>query len=385
MKTFTLGLFGAALLVAFGAACGDDDDENTQLTGGRGGSGGSGGSTAGGGAGGAGPAGAGGGGSGGAGGQAIGTVTVVAKFDPTKSELPEGLAVDGNGTPYVGFAPTSDIVIVRTDGSARLPFAKLPTPPPTGFMTGLALDGTNNLYAALVSSDAATAPPGVYRISARTGGGVGGAGGAGGAGGGGPVSVTTPFAKHPAMTFPNGIALDEAAKFGYVTDSTGAIYRFGLDAAGDATPWAAADELKGGTTACDGSTAAFDIGANGLVRAGNTFFVSNTNKGTIVRIDRNPDGSAAAPTVFANDCAALRGADGLAPDGLGGVYVAVNTQNKIVRVDRDGAITTLAQGGELDFPASLAFQGNALYVTNLAFTSTEKKPALLRIEVQSRQ
>ncbi|HEU4407266.1 MAG TPA: SMP-30/gluconolactonase/LRE family protein [Polyangiaceae bacterium] len=380
MRMITLGLFGVTLAVALAAGCGDDDDD-AQLTGGSAGASGTGGGA---GTGGAGGGAAGTGGRGGAGGQPIGAVTVLATFDPAVGELPEGLAVAGDGTPYVGFAPKGEIVRLRADGSGRAAYARVPAPPPDGqgFMTGLALDAQSNLYAALVSFKADVVAPGVYRVAT----GRDGAGGAGGAGG--VLAENTPWATNPSMVFPNGFAIDDKAKVGYVTDSSvGAIYRFSLESAGAATEWLKSDLLAGDPLACGGKAEDLSIGANGLVKAGNTFFVANSNKGTIVRVAVDAQGVPEAPTEFVNDCAQLKGADGITPDGTGGLYVAVNAQNKIVRVDRDGAITTLAQGGELDFPASLVAQGNALYVTNFALTSPAgaQKAALLRVEVQSRQ
>ncbi|MCU0686030.1 MAG: hypothetical protein MUF34_27930, partial [Polyangiaceae bacterium] len=174
MKTITLGLLGATLVAAMAVGCGDDDDDTTQLTGGSSGVGGGAGASSGTGGAAAGTAGAvaGRGGAGGTGGQSIGTVTVLASFDAALGELPEGIAVDGSGTPYVGFAPKAEIVELRPDGSSRSSFAKLPAPPPDGqgFMTGLALDAAGNLYAALASFKADVAAPGVYRVPSRRGG-----------------------------------------------------------------------------------------------------------------------------------------------------------------------------------------------------------------------
>ena len=54
-------------------------------------------------------------------------------------------------------------------------------------------------------------------------------------------------------------------------------------------------------------------------------------------------------------CDDLNGADGLAVAPNGDLIVAVNHQNKLVRVDGSGKVTTLVASSPLDFPTSLVF------------------------------
>ena len=69
------------------------------------------------------------------------------------------------------------------------------------------------------------------------------------------------------------------------------------------------------------------------------------------------------------------------------MFVAVNSQNTLLRVGPGGSITTLATAADgLDNPASLAFatshgERKTLYITNFAAFSATPKPALLRTGV----
>jgi hypothetical protein len=83
----------------------------------------------------------------------------------------------------------------------------------------------------------------------------------------------------------------------------------------------------------------------------------------------------------------LLGSDGIALGALGDVFVAVNSQNMIVRVAADGSITTLATAADgLENPASLAFGAGrgdrrSMYVTNFAIFTSPPHPALLKVDV----
>ncbi len=288
---------------------------------------------------------------------------IVASFDPAAGELPEGVAVKG-GFAYVGFAPLGEIARVDLrDGKAER-FAKLPKPVPNkGFLTGLAFGGDGLLYAALVSFDPSV-QPGIYRVPAAGG-------------------DATLFAKHPDMAFPNGLAFDAAGSL-FVSDSgAGAVFK--VDAAGETSAWASGDLLAGDKGDCGGSGNAFSIGANGLVLHDGALYTTNTDRGSLVRIAIGPDGSSGRPEPFAGpDCAALAGADGLTATDDGAFVVAVNRQNKIVRVTGNGAVEIVASGGaELDFPASVDWDGETMLATTfaLANASTGKpaRPGLLAL------
>jgi sugar lactone lactonase YvrE len=288
---------------------------------------------------------------------------MVTAFDPAAGELPEGVATR-DGFAYVGFAPLGEIAKVDLATGGRARFAKLPKPVPNkGFMTGLTFGPDGQLYAALVSFDPSV-QPGVYR--------VGTAGG-----------DATLFAKDPKMVFPNGLIFDAAGNL-FVTDSAAGTI-FEVAPSGAVTPWASSALLAGDPAQCGGSGNPFPIGANGLAERGGAFFATNTDKGSIVRVAINPDGSAGAPAVAVGpDCAALAGADGLTVDSRGDLVVAVNRQNKVVRVAKAGGIDVVATGGPVDFPASLAWNGTTMISTNFALANASSgkpsKPGLLAIQ-----
>jgi hypothetical protein len=86
--------------------------------------------------------------------------------------------------------------------------------------------------------------------------------------------------------------------------------------------------------------AGFGVGANGLAFWRGDLYVANTDRGRIVRIPIDVDGSAGVPATFVED-AAIAFADGIAFDVLGNLYV-VNSllANTLVRIgpepdDRD--------------------------------------------------
>ena len=291
--------------------------------------------------------------------------SVLAAFDPTIGELPEGLAVSGD-TAYVGFAPTGAIATLDlgTTG-APVPFGNLPAPPADGFMTGLALGPDSRLYAALVSPDP-NVPGGIYRLPA----------------GGGDAEL---FASDANMPFPNGLAFAPDAAL-LVTDSgKGAVLRITTD--GTVSVWLEHDSLKGQLDYCGPGLNTFDIGANGIALDADSVYVANNDKASIVKIPIASDGSAGTPSLLAGpDCDRLGGADGLALDASGALWVAVNRQNRLVRVTQDGAIETRAEGAPLDFPASLALTESRLLVTSFALGAAlsggSPQPALVALDLE---
>ncbi|HEY0191788.1 MAG TPA: hypothetical protein VGC42_11755 [Kofleriaceae bacterium] len=285
--------------------------------------------------------------------------TQLTKLDATQGSMAEGLAVRGK-TAYMTYAGSGQVVTVDLDTGVATPYSTLPTPVAgKGFASGVVLHG-NDLYGGLVSF-VPEVQPGVYKAV------QGGA--------------ATLFAKHAEMVFPNGMVFDDAGQM-YITDSAaGAVFR--VSTSGEVTKWASGPLLAGGKDGCGpgkGVGVPFDIGANGIVLDGGAIVVTNTDQGSLIKIPINADGSAGTAATFAGpDCAALNGADGLtvAPDG--DYIVAVNHQNKLARIDAAGHISTLVAGAPLDFPASLMFDGGALYVGNFAFLDAAN-PGILKVK-----
>lgn len=167
---------------------------------------------------------------------------------------------------------------------------------------------------------------------------------------------------------PNAIAQDEDRTL-FVSDSfAGAIYKVDPDEGGR-TLWKQDVKL---------STNGFPpFGANGLAfdRKGRFLYVANTGDSAILRIPVNPDGSAGDVQVFAKGATAadpklLHGADGIAFDVRGQLWVCANQADEIQVLSPTGSLIARfsgAGGDALHFPASLVFHKRALYVTNLYF------------------
>ncbi len=163
----------------------------------------------------------------------------------------------------------------------------------------------------------------------------------------------------------NALTFDAAGNV-YVSDSfQGIIWRTG-PAGGAATQWVRDLTLT--------TTGVPPFGANGLAfnNSGSALFVANTGNDTVVKIPVNK-GTPGTPVVFVNS---INGADGLVIDKHDNIWVCANQADEIVVLDPTGKV--IAKLGDFDgidrhgavkgllFPASLAFGGEFLYVTNLA-------------------
>jgi len=183
---------------------------------------------------------------------------------------------------------------------------------------------------------------------------------------------TIAFGKGAAA--PNGMVFDSAGNL-YVSDSfQGAIFKI-EDAANAKTP-----EIK--TIAHDSlfATAGFPpFGANGLAidEESNILYIANTGDDRVLSFDMT-EGKIA---IFAES---INGADGLAMDDDGYLWVAANQADALKKLNEDGrVIDSIGSFEDIDkdgapqgllFPASLVITGKSIYVTNLALplTSAER-------------
>lgn len=105
-------------------------------------------------------------------------------------------------------------------------------------------------------------------------------------------------------------------------------------------------------------------------------YAANTSSGEVNRFAVNADGSLSKGELVAKS-PLLYGADGLnfGPDGA--IYIAANERNAIVRVSLDGKVTEVSHNGNqgpLEFPASLHFVGDTLYISNFDQPRGDNQP-----------
>jgi sugar lactone lactonase YvrE len=172
---------------------------------------------------------------------------------------------------------------------------------------------------------------------------------------------------------PNAMVFDRSGNL-YVSDSfQGAIYRID-NAQGCIAPCGVTTVLHHPLLA----TAGFPpFGANGLALSKDelTLFVANTGDDRVLKVDL-----AASPVSVSVFTESINGADGIAFDDSGILWVAANQADEIVGLNAAGRL--VAKIGAFDkigadgapegllFPASLVLVGREVYITNLALPLT---------------
>jgi sugar lactone lactonase YvrE/pimeloyl-ACP methyl ester carboxylesterase len=295
---------------------------------------------------------------------------VVTSFDASRSELPEGIAIDSEGNTYVSLGPPlfagggfGEIWKIAPDGTLTT-LAQFEGGPPAA---GLAVDASANLYYAYPSGDEAT--QGVYRLT--------------------PGGESQRLPGTEAIALANGLAFDPSGNL-YVGDSVpGAVWR--IPPGGSAKVWLEHEWLQG----CPPDN---PFGANGVAFWGDALYAASTTKGLLIRIPILADGSPGEPEKIAgvDDCDEgfddLDAMDGIALDSEGNIYALLVMQNKIVRIDpADGSFTTLLTGEQgLHNPASVVFgvgedDQTSIFFTNYAvlppFPPASPGPAVLKLDV----
>jgi sugar lactone lactonase YvrE len=291
----------------------------------------------------------------------------------------EGLTLDGQGNLYVpqrGGAAGCQIVRVAAGGGAGQAGVVVARMAPPCNPAGIAFGPDERLY--LSGFGAAGDEIGVVRPNAAN-----------------PPTATGFATGTPGA---NGLAFDENGNL-YVSDggtAQGRVFRVG-PGGGAATelfrvPTMANtfgvgrqnQALAPGTTPANQS-----IVANGLAfdRKG-ALFIADTARGAIWRVEVDRRGTLIAPlgcdtTYPANTLCldalfvqhpALDGADGIALDRKGNIYVDSNERNEIAVVDRDGRVTSffrnapaagsLRNAGPMEFPTSPVIAGRTFCTTS---------------------
>lgn len=173
---------------------------------------------------------------------------------------------------------------------------------------------------------------------------------------------------------PNDLTFNSAGDLFFSDSFQGAVFR--ID---DAANGGCADDSCVDTVVHDGrlATAGFPpFGANGVAVSPadeNLLFVANTGDDTVYRLDLASAAADKDLTVFANS---LNGADGIAFDAGGRLWVAANQADEMVVLNATGRV--IGKFGDflgvrsdgavngLSFPASLVVNAGQVYVSNLA-------------------
>ncbi|MFE2537065.1 hypothetical protein [Streptomyces sp. NPDC059371] len=286
-------------------------------------------------------------------------VRITNHFDLAAGQMPENIALLPDGKANVTFAGSRQIAQITPGGSTRV-LATLPAPadggvntPALGFplTTGIVQAPDGSTYALYATGTADLT--GLWRLT--------------------PGTAPKRIAALPANGLPNGLALDPHSKQLYLTDSVlGTVWTVPLSG-GRPSAWSTAPELA----------ATGFLGANGAKVHDGALWVSNLDKGTLVRIPIRYGNRAGIPQVKATG---LAGIDDFAFTGRGNeVLATLDAPNKVVLIQPDGTSTTVLDTGDgLQNPTSVALRGNEVYVLNAAYT-TAKDPNLLLARLQDQR
>jgi len=287
--------------------------------------------------------------------QANPPVGTISTFGPplagTPCANPEGLAIDLQGNVYtasdIDGSTTGTICVFSAAGALTRTISIPAGPAGVAPLVGMLFEEPHTLF--VVDTADGNAPNGrVLRVNTQS-------------------NMVTVLAS--GFAFPNSIAEDLQGNL-YVSDSAlGTINRIAQDGSHNVV-WASSPLFQ---------TSGFPpVGINDLAfdRVSRSLYATNTGDSRVLRIPLLANGNAGAvqifadgPTIDANQHTtdALHGADGLAFDMLGNIYVAANQVGEIQVLSPAGRLIARYAGSgpaALDFPASLVFKGSQLYLTN---------------------
>jgi sugar lactone lactonase YvrE len=279
---------------------------------------------------------------------ALPPVQVVASFDESHGQNPEGIAINRTGTIFVSVSPLGDLWRIAPRSDDPQPFGHIDgiVPGRDFGLLGLAVDVFGNVYGAVQSANPAV--NGVWRFDRFTG-------------------DATRLPGTPPILLPNGLAFDKQANL-YVTDSAaGSIWR---------VPWGGTAAVWLHDTALTGN-GSLGIGANGIAVQRGVLTITNTARRTVLQVPKvagQPGDISVLTTLPAGD-----NPDGVTMDVFGNAYVAMNLANAIGRVRPSGSMSVVASGDPLDFPSSLVFgtafgQRTTIYGVNFSISELFNLP-----------
>lgn len=285
------------------------------------------------------------------------------KFAPSFDQHPESIALDSAGNAYTSSFntfPVGKLIKVTPDARAYLRVVL-----PAGDDLGVTTDRRGDVYVLVNATDPANT--GLWRLA--------------------PYNAAPKLvANLPDSGLLNALAFDYRGNT-YITDSFKPnIYR--VDENGQTTTWVHDPANLGGVASGPCGTFPAAVGANGIALFGNTVYVLNTTQGKIIRYPIESDGSAGPPSLLAGPTCELWGLDGQAFDILGNLYVAVNIQNKIVKVDRYGELSTIASAptSPLNNPTGIAFGATpgletTIFITNATLFLPNAQAGIVELNV----
>jgi sugar lactone lactonase YvrE len=272
-------------------------------------------------------------------------VTVLETFNASQGQLPESITADDAGNLYFSVGGT---LRKFTTDHQLITLATIPVPVTQGAATlGVKIGPNGFIYVVTAAFAPNLQAAFVWRVS--------------------PAGQVSQFANlNVPGAIPNDLVFDVFGNM-YVTDSgLGQIWK--IDPQGNPTVWFKDPLLLGDAT---NPVAGAPLGANGIAfdRFRRHLYVANTDFGRIVRIGFQHGQARGIETVTTNGL--LRGADGIAFDALGILYVAVNASDRIATVGWDGTVSVVVEGAPLDAPSSLVFgthgrDRHTLFITNFA-------------------
>ena len=161
----------------------------------------------------------------------------------------------------------------------------------------------------------------------------------------------------------NGITFDKAGNLYISGGASGIVYKVG---ANGGAAQAVAQIDKNTRTLPDGK-AQQAIVANGLkFDAAGVLYVADTSRGAVWKVVMGSDGKGGKPSLLAQS-PMLEGADDMAFNANGDLWVAANELNAIVSISPAGVVKTIAKNeskGPLEFPSALVFVGKTAYISN---------------------
>ena len=278
------------------------------------------------------------------------TASILVDLDPTSTDrtfIVESITADSNGMLYLPDRVTGNILRVDPKSPKPVVVGKVESRMVDGRKVdalpgGILFDAKGDLYVAtgpfaevarIKAADLSAAKPGTAQTFAT---GVPGA---------------------------NGITLDKRGNLYVSGGASGIVYSVGPN--GGAAQ--AVAQIDRNVRTLPNSTATQAIVANGLkFDAAGVLHIADTSRGAVWKVVIGADGKGGKPTLLAQS-PMLEGADDMAFNSNGDLWVTANELNAVVAVTPSGALKPIAQNdskGPLEFPSAIVFVGKTAYISN---------------------